>query len=367
MMTRTGILIILIISMLFSTNAMAFDNTGVNESLINERPVDVEEVLNKLNSGRAPEDYLTELPMEAEIEVPDDFIPDDSPLEHFYADDMTDEEIEIVLQRIANGENVIFGDGVFSNHSDDLLNEALSNRTKTQSGTARWKAGSGQTHQWLTSRALTILQNDKPSVYNWFLTSEKQLMTEYSDWPDNNETKDYNSWHFYHYATGTNYWWNRNDTHTAKSRFSYWYGQAVAQGKNANWNTAAQHLGKAIHYLSDMGTPCHTGERAINPALGIDPRNLIQASNHSTYEQRANDAKSLYAVSTASYYNWFISNTTSYIADINSSISSSYYANCYSSDATLRNPTIEWPLKYTQQDVAGLIYKYFYDVTGWTS
>jgi len=311
-------------------------------------------ILEKLNYGRASDDLLTKLPMEATVEIPDDFIPDYSLTEYFYLDDMSDEEIEEVIQRIADGKNVIFGDGVPLEHPslDDTGFQPF------------WKSGSNLTHQWHTSRAFTILQNDKPTVYNWFMASERAAAIEFSDWPDNSETKNVNSWHFYHKPTGTNYWHNWFDTHTAKSRFTNWYNQAVIEGKKANWVTAAQHLGKAIHYLSDIGAPPHTGDRAISVLIPADPRNIALALNHSSYEQAAQDRRTQYAVSTANYYLWYTNNNTGSIADINIIISYGYYANCYSSNANLRNPTIEWPMKYTQQDVAGLLYKYYYDITG---
>jgi len=67
-----------------------------------------------LNYGLDPSEWQTEFPHEAEVEIPDDFVPDRTPYEHFYAENMTDEEIYEVMERIANGENVMFGDGILT-------------------------------------------------------------------------------------------------------------------------------------------------------------------------------------------------------------------------------------------------------------
>ena len=70
-------------------------------------------ILEKLNSGRDPQGYLTELPMKSTVDVSDDIVLDNSQIETqvetFFAEDMSDDEIEMILQRIANGENVGFG------------------------------------------------------------------------------------------------------------------------------------------------------------------------------------------------------------------------------------------------------------------
>ena len=342
--------LVLAIIMLFSSVVMASDNNRHNDSA---------DYLAKLNYGLDPEDWITDLPREPSVEIPDDFMPDDSPLEHYYPENMTDSEIDEVIQRIANGENVIFGDGVPMDYSVEL--------SERSSEPLRWKAGKNKTHQWITTRAFAILANDKPSVYNWFLSNEKSAAIEYSDWPDDNETSKQNDWHFYNSPTGTNYYWNTNSTNTAKSRFTYWYNQAVSAGRNANWVTAAQHLGKAIHYLSDIGAPPHTGDRAKQTSSGGYSFDLNQGGYHLVYEIDAQDSRNLYAMSTAGYYIWYTSNTPASIAGTNASISYSYYYAAYHGTPSSRYAAIEWPLKYTQMDVAGLLYKYYYDVTGRTS
>ena len=229
----------------------------------------------------------------------------------------------------------------------------------------RWGSSVLGTHQWISSRAFAILQNNKPSVYNWFMTSERSAAIEYSDWPDksaSNETGNGNNIHYYNYINKKNYY--KNDpsktpmaSENAKTRFVYWYNQAVIAGRSANRVTAAQHLGKAIHYLSDIGSPPHVGDTYPGNAIA----HAAQKVQHGNYELQAAALHNKYAVSTSPYYSWYINTAVSSIAETNAGVSYSYYDLAY----TVFSPAgHEFPMKLVQQDIAGLLYKYFYDVTG---
>ena|GEM_PF-6286054 len=315
---------------------------------------DMDAILEKLNTGNTGRP-ITSLPMTPNVDIPDDFEPDDTPHEYFNPDELTEEEIEVVIQRIANGENVLFG--VAEDYEEVVLDE--------DGNPTRWSATSGKPcHQWITTRAFTILKKGKSASYNWFTSSERATVVSYSDWPDNNEKTNIHSWHFYHYPTGTNYWWNSFDTKNASNRFIYWYNMAVTQTRQGNRNVGLQHLGKAIHYLSDIGAPPHVGDRATLGPGNTLSESLVLAANHLTYETTAYNRRELYAVSSTDCYNWYVNKTLSYISQINAGISYNFYGNCYVLlFPSLRDPTIEWPLKYVQQDIAGLLYKFHYDVT----
>ncbi|MCL2083461.1 MAG: hypothetical protein FWH04_09565 [Oscillospiraceae bacterium] len=68
--------------------------------------------------------------------------------ERFHIDEMTEPEIEEVIQRIVNGENVIFGNGV-DYHGAENSDEGDSDE---------WAGDDrNKTHQWLTAVALNML------------------------------------------------------------------------------------------------------------------------------------------------------------------------------------------------------------------
>ncbi|MCL2494807.1 MAG: zinc dependent phospholipase C family protein [Oscillospiraceae bacterium] len=332
--TMRTIPLLLVMTLLLASGTMAQDRINSND-----QAESISEIVKQKLGGH-------ELPMEATVVIPDDFIPDDTPYEHYYPEHMTDEEIEVVICRIANGEHVMLGDGVIDREENPT----------------RWKQGSNG-HQWITARAFDILQKDKPSVYNWFLTSEKAAAISYSDWPDNHEgfLMNISSWHFYHSPSGTNYFRNHYDLDNARSRFDHWYKLAVQEGRNSNWVVAAQNLGKAIHYLSDLGTPPHTGDRSTTNFLPDIPL----GDKHTKYETDAQAKRGFFVMSSSPYYTYYSTYSAFAIAGGNAAISYSYYANCYKTDQpSLRDPTIEWPMRYVQQDIAGLLYKYYLNVMG---
>ncbi|MCL2301244.1 MAG: hypothetical protein FWC27_13970 [Firmicutes bacterium] len=343
-----SICLVMAMLLLFSSGTIAQGRANSTDGQISDATM--ADILNKLNYGLDSRQRITELPMEATVVIPDDFVPDNTPYEHFYPENMTDDEIEAVIERIANGENVMFGDGAPADF-EELLPPS------------RWKAGTNG-HQWITARAFTILQNDKPSVYNWFATRGKATTITAADWPDNNEGLLYNvaSWHFYHGDYKTNYFRNGFNSDTAKSRLIYWYNKAVTEGKKGNWTGAtgaAEYLGRAIHYLSDIGAPPHTGDRCL-PDYSVD---IALGILHGKYESDAQDRRNLYAMSSSPYYSWYTTYSLSTIAETNTGISYSHYGKCYNISASVRDPAIEIPMKLVQQDVAGFLYKFYYNVT----
>ena len=281
---------------------------------------------------------------------------------------MTEEEIELVHQRMSNGENVMFGDSVTPS---GLPENSYLSKTVSENEINRWKSSNTYPmHQWLVSRAITILGNDYPYVKNFYSSTQQAIIKEAADWPDSNED---NLWffncHFYYYPNATNYLWQSSPT--AKSKFIDWYNSAVAKYRAGNVTQALKELGYAIHYLSDLGAPPHTGDRSINPAVIIVSPSLfaiydgVQAGKHSDYETDAYNVRDSYAVSNSNYYSWYTANAVDYIAEVNASITYTYYAYAYSPNSTDRQNAIKYPVQYTQQNVAGLLYKFQKDVTGW--
>jgi len=351
-----------------------------NEVSVDEREtITLDEVLLKLNSGRTPEELYSDLPYDDDIEIIDFSLFEYEEPERFYTEYMTESEILELIDRIANGENVMFGDSV-TYPAPAGPEESSESRTADNSGT-RWKAGSTYpTHQWLLGRGLTILGNDYSSIKNKFSSAQITILANGVDGPDENSAENewtYNN-HFYHYPSGTNYWWNYINSKTAKSKFVYWYGEAVSHYLSESGvgmyatnyrNQAFEKLAYAIHYLADLGAPPHTGDRSFWPGAVISPiftiagglYDAVQAGKHSDYEVDAHNVRTSYAVTSASYYTWYKNSSTSNIAETNASISYGYYSGAYSSNATTRQNAMKYPLQFTQQDIAGILYKFYLD------
>jgi len=355
---KTLIFISVFISISIVANASMINNTNTivkaeDEIHIEEREIITNnDILAKLNNGLQENEQLTEIPSKATIlhDVNQNYIYQDP--ERFYVENMTEDEIYVVINRIANGENVIFGDGVAPDYSSENQGD--------------WSGGGvSKTHQWLTTRGFAILANEQSAIYNKFTAVQIASATEYADWPDNiffGETENYNNCHFYNFPASTNYWWGT--TPTAKSKFISWYNSAVDK-YNRDVEGSFDDLGKAIHYLSDIGTPVHTGDRAIIDILfpyGL-VEDAVQFGIHAAYELDADIHKANYTVTSGGYYYFFANNNTDYISETNAGISYYYYADT----APLFPPyndywaAVQYPLEYTQRDIAGLLYKFYLD------
>ena len=121
-----------------------------------------------------------------------------------------------------------------------------------------WSTSNDSTHQFLVQRAFEIICRNYAS--NPFNDSSNYitLLRNGADWPDQYEN-DSASWmykgHFYDPDTGKNYMGETSPT--AKSRFLAWYNQAVQSYKSNLKTTAMQQLGRALHYVGDLGVPQH--------------------------------------------------------------------------------------------------------------
>ena len=353
---KTLIFISVFISISIVANASMINNTNTivkaeDEIHIEEREIITNnDILAKLNNGLQENEQLTEIPSKATIlhDVNQNYIYQDP--ERFYVEDMTEDEIYVVISRIANGENVIFGDGVAPDYSSDNQGD--------------WASGGiSKTHQWLTARGFAILANEQSAIYSKFTAAQIGYVTEDSDWPDiiaNGETIDTFNCHFYNYPTGTNYWWET--TPTAKDKFDYWYNSAKDKYNRDDTEEGFKDLGKAIHYLSDIGSPVHTGDRAFDTGLGLIV-DIAQGARHFAYESDADTYKTNFSATSGGYYYFYANNNTDYIIEVNAGISYNYYADT----APLFPPyddywaAVQYPLEYTQRDIAGLLYKFYLD------
>lgn len=259
---------------------------------------------------------------------------------HYYPDELSGEMIESVIAQIANGDSVVFGDGV----------------TETFGPPSRWASGSSsKTHQWLAARAFILLSNEQPTVYSFYTSTRKALTIQAADYPDLNDTELFIN-HFYHYPTGTN--WGGSSSDNALQRFTNMYQAAVASYEaDPSSEDTWDYLGSAIHYLSDMGCPKHTGDHYDNG----DIANMLIA--HTNYEEDAEDNKSSYAVTSGGYYSWYSATGLTSIGVSVAQLSHSLYNQTFqkSTNAAAYWNSIETQLKYSQRDVADLLYKFYLD------
>ena len=232
------------------------------------------------------------------------------------------------------------------------------------------------THRWFVDRSFGILENEQPVIAAWFGQEARCTIREYMDWPDHNERAGdvlfdviMGNWHSYLPGDGTNTLGNQNGN--AKTRLVYWYDKAVSNYKAGNTEAAYQDLGKAMHYLTDLLSPPHVGERSFDVIRGIKVINplrmLRNAPIHGPYELLVSIMKNSYAVEAGGLYDWATESSIEEIGHQNALFSAEYYAVLEELLLCPFSPgkfaaAVQYPLQRAQQSVAGLLYRFYHDV-----
>ncbi len=160
----------------------------------------------------------------------------------------------------------------------------------------KWSSGGiDHTHQYLVSRGITILENDKGYNAAKVFYDYAPTILYNADWPDQYETDGITyKGHFYDVKTGKN--WLGGTSPTAKTRFIYWAEKAKLF-YNTNIKKSMQSLGRALHYLADMNVPHH----AQNHIVGI--------SDHSNFEKWVDVRRKNYQTNTTKRYSQYFGST----------------------------------------------------------
>lgn len=257
-----------------------------------------------------------------------------------------------IVNLIASGDDYLVGEGVpFEYGSNDQ------DSTGTGDINVEWASGGvNHTHQYLTSRALTILRNDKGDKTANLLSRYATTLLANSDWPDTNE----NDWgfylgHFYDPVSGKTILGFNSPT--AMSRFLV-HAQNAKKYYAKNKTASMQELGRALHYLSDINVPHHA---ALLTALN---------SNHTTFENWVDANRANYVVNNTNFYSGLTSadaktNFTGYCKEIINL--SAYHALDHVSEATsdsLDNKEIaaKATMDYSQEIMAAFLYNFLRSV-----
>ena len=191
------------------------------------------------------------------------------------------------------------------------------------------------THRWFVDRGFEILENEQPAAANWFGPEARRDIREYMDWPDHHERAGdilfdvvMGNWHSYLPEDSTNTLGNQNGN--AKTRLVYWYDAAVSSYKAGSTQAAFQDLGKALHFLTDLLSPPHVGERSFDVIRDIKVLNPLRmfrnAFIHGPYELLASTVKDNYAAETGGLYGWVTENSIEQLGHQNALFSAEYYA-----------------------------------------
>ncbi|WP_051623614.1 hypothetical protein [Clostridium hydrogeniformans] len=176
-----------------------------------------------------------------------------------------------------------------SNGSDDILGKgnSLGFTLKLKDEDSRWQSGGiDHTHQFLTSKAIKILINDKGQKYEKLIYPYAHKLLIGSDLPDTDERFPLYAHHFYNPYIKKNYLLYKD---TAKSRFVH-HSLRAKELYSTDKELAFEELGRAFHYLADLNEPHHASNA---PAI---------ITNHSLYEKWVDDHRKNYGINSASSY-----------------------------------------------------------------
>ncbi len=241
-----------------------------------------------------------------------------------------DKEEKKLVKQIAKGSNRFVGSGV-GYHEGEI--------------TPRWTSGGiNHTHQFLVSAGILILEHDK-KIKHFYKDNAASIMLEYADMPDLDDVGTAFASHFWDPDTNKNFLGMTSPT--GKTRFIEYYNAAVNTYSNDK-QTAYQYLGRALHYLADIGQPHH----ASNQIAGL--------TNHGDFEQWVDERRVNYLITSSNKYsiceNYSLAGIFRYLA-----VFSKSYKELVEDDNNWDIIAIE-TMKYTQKYIAGILYRFLLDV-----
>jgi len=240
-----------------------------------------------------------------------------------------------VIARIANGFDEVVGEGV------KLVDAPLMNLSDIS--VLYTSGGVDHTHQYIVAKAIAMLKHDQS--INFFDGSIGTIVMQYSDQPDKDDVGTAFASHFWNPDNDKNFLGQKNGT--AKTRFLDNYKSAVSN-YCTNPELSYEYLGRALHYLSDVGEPHHASNQ------------IAVLTNHGQYEKWVDENRtSFYAVSSDKYTvctNYELAEVFKKLA-VNSKSYSDLVKNKDKWTDVARGT-----VPMTQKYVAGILYRYLKDI-----
>ena len=174
-----------------------------------------------------------------------------------------------------------------SEGGDDVMGSGKAFEPFSKGDSSRWSSGGiDHTHQFLCARGIVLLVEDKSLEYGDLIYPYGHVILMGADAPDIDENQCLYVHHFYHAILKKNYAMVGD---TAKDKFLL-HSQLALELYARDKHEAFDHLGRAIHYLSDMNEPHHAS-------------NLTFAnSNHGQYEKWVDERRKDFILSNGTMY-----------------------------------------------------------------
>lgn len=240
------------------------------------------------------------------------------------------EEKRLVKQTVKGSERVV-GSGV-GYHEGEI--------------TPRWTSGGvNHTHQFLVASGILILENDR-NIKHFYEENAVSILLEYADMPDLDDIGTAFASHFWDPDTNKNFLGFTSST--GKTRFIEYYTAAVniyAYDKK----TAYQYLGRALHYLADIGQPHHSSNQ------------ITAFTNHGEFERWVDERRINYITASSNKYS-ICEKQNLYSIFRNVAVFSKSYKDLVE-DENNWDVIASETMKYTQKYIAGMLYRFLKDIS----
>lgn len=123
-----------------------------------------------------------------------------------------------------------------------------------------WDSKKYHTHSFITKNSINAVKENSAQAEEFFTPEISARIGEFSEKPDFDETKKFNSRHFYSTKTGKNFL-KKDDT--ALKAFIEHGSRAVELYKQGKTAESGQELGRASHFLQDLTQDDHTNTETL--------------------------------------------------------------------------------------------------------
>lgn len=209
-------------------------------------------------------------------------------------------------------------------------------------------------HDILVKQSLQIFENQYKKESNLYKNNKEQIINGAVE-PDYDE--HYSCSHYYIYKDSETYYKNRLNKYmrSAKTNFLLHYYMAINLYFNSKFELAFNHLGRAIHYITDIGTPPHTAnvsDAKIGKCLFLKPHIKFElyVSNH------VND----YLLNSTDNYDYMLNNSFETILNELSKESSQYKKDLLT--RTNYEEITKHVVPLIQNKITGLLLKFYSDI-----
>ncbi|KAH0788019.1 phospholipase [Histomonas meleagridis] len=223
-----------------------------------------------------------------------------------------------------------------------------------------------KSHKSIASHTLAILKKDKPDVYTFYHVDAWSKVYQGSYDPDKVEAAAGTHYYVYDGKVNVGQYYPNGERHasdeSARTLLEKHYDKALAAYRDGDVENAFLEIGRACHYVEDIGTPPH----AAGIQYPVDPK---ETNYHKIFETYANgvmpttDSK-YHALTANNYYGLFDGEKMGYALNELAKTAASQKDKVITTDETIWDEAIVATAKFSEIYTAVLLEKFYREVNG---